>query len=158
MSVNAILAVDKNYGIGYENNLPWPFSKKDMKWFSDNTRGHVVVMGRATWESLGSKPLPMRTNVVISNREIENADLVVSGDVSEIIERLSKEYSGQYIWIIGGANIYEQALPYCDKLYLTTMKGTYITDTKVSKRQISKFRKVIHREEDDDLIIEIRGR
>ena len=158
MSVNAILAVDSNYGIGYENGLPWPHSKRDMKWFSDNTRGHVVVMGRTTWESLGCKALPQRVNIVISNREIQGADKVVSGDLETVLADLQKEYSGQYIWVIGGANIYEQALPYCEKLYLTTFKREFKCDTYIGEQKLNEFDKSIHREEDDELIIEIRGR
>lgn len=159
MSVNAILAVDEKYGIGYRNGLPWPHSKRDMKWFSDNTRGHVVVMGRTTWESLGCKALPKRVNIVISNSDVEGADKVVRGDMKTILADLREEYPSQYIWVMGGANIYEQALPYCEKLYLTTFKQEYRCDTYIDDYELNKFDKLIHREEEDnELVIEIRGR
>ena len=98
MSVNAILAMDNNMGIGYDNTLPWPHNKKDMKWFRDCTSGHVVVMGRKTWESFGSKPLPNRINVVVTNKEVEgNPDRIERGEMVEIISTLVCKYPDLHI-------------------------------------------------------------
>jgi dihydrofolate reductase len=135
MSVNAILAHDDKNGIGKSNDLPWPRNAADMKWFRDCTIGHVVVMGRKTWESMGSKPLPKRINVVVSNQQFPHPkdggpDHVLRGDISQGIRTLLKDlYPDLKIWIIGGANIYKQTLSQCDNIYLTHIPGDYGCDT-----------------------------
>lgn len=159
MNINAILAMDNNYGIGFENGLPWPTNKKDMKWFSDNTRGHVVVMGRKTWESLGCQKLPHRINVVVTNREIEgNPDSVMSGDLDGILELLGHKYPDLHIFVIGGANIYRQALPFCDKIYITRIKGVYKCDTFMYSQDFESFVVCEYIDDDDNLNIQIRSR
>jgi len=137
-SINAILAHDDNYGIGKNNELPWPRNAADMKWFRDCTLGHVVVMGRKTWESLGSKPLPKRINVVVSNQDFPHPknggpDHVLKGNLSDGIGTLLNElYPDLKIWIIGGADIYRQTLSQCDHIYLTHIPGDYDCDTFVA--------------------------
>lgn len=139
MSINIILATDLNFGIGNENKLPWPKNKKDMDWFRQHTLGHVVVMGRKTWESLGSKPLPGRINVVITSKDILQAH-TRHGDMGEILNTLQKDvYPDLHIWVIGGAEIYSQAVPHADKLYLTTFQQNYECDTYVESDIITKF-------------------
>lgn len=159
MSVNAILAMDSNMGIGWNNTLPWPHNKKDMKWFRDCTSGHVVVMGRKTWESFGSKKLPTRINVVMTNGSVEGKpDLVLSGNIEDAIYSLKAIYPGLHIFIIGGANIYRQALPFCDKLYVTRIKGAYRCDTFMYSNDFEGFDVQEYIDADDDLTIQIRGR
>lgn len=159
MSINAILAIDNNMGIGYENGLPWPTNKKDMKWFSENTRGHVVLMGRKTWESLGCKKLPQRINVVVTNREVEGKpDRVESGEIHEILATLITKYPALKIWIIGGANLYRQALPYCDKLYITHIRGAYKCDTFMYNEDFEDFKNLEYIDEDENLSIQIRSK
>jgi len=159
MSVNAILAMDSNMGIGYENTLPWPHNKKDMKWFRDCTSGHVVVMGRKTWESFGNKNLPNRINVVVTNREVEgNPDAVMSGDVDGILEILGYKYPQLDIFVIGGANIYRQALTFCDKLYITRVHGAYKCDTFMYSQDFEGFGVQEYIDVDDGIEIQIRRR
>ena len=159
MSINAILAMDDNMGIGYENDLPWPHNKKDMKWFRDCTTGNVVVMGRNTWKSFGSKKLPNRINVVVTNREVEgNPDAVMSGDLDGILEILGYKYPQLDIFVIGGANIYRQALPFCDKLYITRVHGAYKCDTFMYSQDFEGFGVQEYIDADEDLTIQIRGR
>ena len=159
LSVNAILAVDSNLGIGYENSLPWPHNKKDMKWFRENTTGHVVVMGRKTWESFGSNPLPNRFNVVISNQAVEGTQGTYGGDVGRILDMLKNHrYPDLYIWVIGGANLYRQALPYCDKLYITQMKKSYKCDTFMYSQDFEGFRYLEYIDDDENMTIQIRSR
>jgi dihydrofolate reductase len=160
MSVNAILAVDDNNGIGWNNELPWPHNKRDMQWFRECTSGHVVVMGRNTWESFGNKPLPKRVNVVVTNRtDLEGApDRVTLGDMKDVIDELKKSYPGLKIFIIGGANLYRQALPYCDKLYISKIKGSYKCDTYMNESDFAPFDLMEYIEADIDLSIQIRGR
>ena len=147
MTVNAILACDIEYGIGKENELPWPKNKVDMKWFRDNTLGHVVVMGRKTWESLGNKKLPNRINVVISHNPKEvkgNPDSINYGTMGEIIHSLKQQYPLLKIWVIGGADIYRQAMFYCDNLYLTKFKQIYDCDTHVDPENFKSFDKLVY--------------
>jgi dihydrofolate reductase len=161
MTVNAILAHDDRWGIGKDNGLPWPRNAADMKWFRECTIGHVVVMGRKTWESIGSKPLPKRVNVVVSSRRdfphpkdggpdhvLSSAKGVVGLGVG-IRTLMSDLYPGLKVWIIGGADIYEQTLPTCDNIYLTHIPGDYECDTFVSfDKHLSRFIEVAKKEQD----------
>ena len=159
MTINAILAMDDNMGIGYENDLPWPRNKKDMAWFRECTSGHVVVMGRKTWESFGSKPLPNRTNIVISTKKPEgNPDVWYGGDIKMILDELRDDYSGLHIFIIGGANIYRQALPFCDKLYITRIKGVYKCDTFMYNNDFKGFEVQDYIDADENMTIQIRSK
>ena len=159
MSVNAIVAMDLNKGIGWENDLPWPRNEKDMNWFRRNTMGHVVVMGRKTWESLGSKKLPGRINVVISkNQKLEGPDRVISGDLHYILERLRYEYPFLHIWVMGGADIYLQALPHCDKLYITMMKNVYRCDAFLYDMHLEEFTQTDYIDDDENMTIQIRSK
>lgn len=130
MTVNAILAHDDKFGIGKNGKLPWEHSPADMKWFRECTTGHVIIMGRKTWESIGSKKLPNRTNIVITKSHIEGEpDGKYSGDISKLLHMIKIEYPDLKTWIIGGGEIYKQALPFCDNVYLTHFKGDYECDT-----------------------------
>lgn len=129
MNLSAILAHDDKYGIGKNNDLPWQRNAADMKWFRECTIGHVVVMGRKTWESIGSKPLSKRVNVVVSTQTLDGPDQVISGDIATSIRTLTEQYSGLKVWIIGGAKLYKQMLPMCDNIYLTHIPGDYNCDT-----------------------------
>lgn len=130
MTVNAILAHDDEYGIGKNGGLPWPHNPADMKWFKETTNGHIVVMGRKTWESLGSKKLPNRTNIVVTRSEIEgDYDGKYFGEMTKLIQMLKLEYPDLKTWIIGGADLYKQTLPFCDNIYITKIPGNYQCDT-----------------------------
>lgn len=136
MTINAILAHDDNYGIGKDGDLPWPRQPADMKWFRDCTLGHVVVMGRKTWESLGNKNLPKRTNIVITRSEIEGTpDGKYFGDMNTLIQMIKTEYPNIKIWIIGGSDIFKQTLHLCDNIYLTHIPGNYDCDTFVPMKK-----------------------
>jgi dihydrofolate reductase len=160
MSVNAILAVDDNLGIGFNNDLPWDHNKKDMQWFRQCTTGHVMIMGRNTWESFGSTPLPNRKNIVVTNRKVDgNPDMVLRGNIEKVIQKARDTYPDLHIFIIGGANLYRQALPYCDKLYISRIKGVYRCDTFMHGQDFKDFIMCDYVDaEDDKLIIKIMGR
>jgi dihydrofolate reductase len=129
MTVNAILAYDDAYGIGKNGGLPWPHNDADMKWFRDCTLGHVVIMGRKTWQSIGSKKLSNRVNIVVARSRIDGApDSVYYGEIGILLKNTRKEYPDLKIWIIGGADLYRQTLPFCDNIYLTHIKGNYDCD------------------------------
>ena len=91
--ISMICAVANNGIIGNKNQLPWPHLPSDMKWFSKQTKGNVVVMGRKTWDSLGLvKPLPNRVNVVVSRQaQITSANAVITDNVNQRILDLQQE-------------------------------------------------------------------
>ena len=115
--VSIIVAIDDKRGIGKNNRLPWHIPE-DLKRFRRLTSGHTIIMGRKTFESI-SRVLPGRTNIIITRNpqyQAEGALVVLSLD--EAIEK-AKEIDDQEVFIIGGGEIFKQALPITDKLYLT---------------------------------------
>ena len=116
----SILNADINFGIGKKNGLLFDLPK-DMKFFRETTKGHVVCMGQNTLRSFpSSKPLPKRVNVVLSGDLNNNYDGCVNVHTFEEFLKTIKEYSlKEDVYIIGGASIYQQTLPYVDKVLLT---------------------------------------
>ena len=132
MIVSLIAAVDSKNGIGLNGVMPWGHIKDDMQFFRSTTTGYAVVMGRVTFESLGSKPLPNRKNIVISssinNELIEKYDnLFYESSFENTISKLLLEKNNQ-IFIIGGESIYKKALDYADIIYLTHIDKDYNCD------------------------------
>lgn len=127
--MNIIVAVDKNWAIGFENKLLNSIPE-DMKFFRETTTGKVVVMGRKTLESFPNKrPLKNRTNIVITRQKDYQVDgAVVLHSVEEALDYL-KQFKSEDIYVIGGASIYEQMLPYCDVAHVTVMNYAYQADT-----------------------------
>ena len=121
--MHAIVAVDENWGIGCENRLLFTIPE-DMKYFKDFTLNKIVVMGNVTFFSLpNSKPLPNRTNIVLSkdaNLKIEGA--IVCNSVEQLLEVI-KDYDPDDVIIIGGQMIYELMLPYCKTALVTKVKS-----------------------------------
>jgi len=111
----------KNASIGNGGDLLFHISD-DLKRFKNITKNHPIIMGRKTFESIG-RPLPDRTNIVVTrNRDFKAEDVVVVNSLEEAIEKAS-EYDGNEIFVIGGGEIYKQALPLTDKLYLTIFES-----------------------------------
>lgn len=115
--ISAIVAVDENFGIGFNGNL-LEHIPDDLKHFKQLTTGNVIIMGRKTWESLPKKPLPNRTNIVVTNKKKGNEDgakFMTLEDARRyaIINRPTDAF------VIGGGSIYKEFLPICDKVYLT---------------------------------------
>ncbi len=111
--IKIIAACSKNRVIGKGNKLIWKVPG-DLKRFKEMTTGHIVVMGRKTFESIG-KPLPNRGNVILTR----NHDFKVEGcEISHSIEEIMKFY-GSNMFVIGGAEIYKEFLPYADIIELT---------------------------------------
>ena len=127
--MNLIVAVDKNWGIGYQNKLLNSIPE-DMKYFRETTTGKVVVMGRKTLESFpNGLPLKNRTNIVITGDHTYKAkDAIIVHSIEEALEEL-KKYDSNDIYVIGGESIYRQLLPYCDVAHVTCMDYTYQADT-----------------------------
>jgi dihydrofolate reductase len=119
----AIAAMSENRVIGQGNKIPWHLPE-DFKWFKKMTTGQVVVMGRKTFESIG-KPLPNRETIVLSRSDFQHVGVGTVSDLTQI--DLANE--PREVFICGGAQIYEQALPLCSDLYLTLVKRVVPGDT-----------------------------
>ena len=135
--LSIIVAVAANGVIGDKNSLLWHIGE-DMRYFKRTTSGHPVVMGRKTYDSLG-RPLPNRTNVVIthSDLQIEGCTVVHSLEEAAALFRNDEE-----VFVIGGAQIYAQALPVADRLYLTRIERRYEGDTSFPEWKPSEWRLV----------------
>ena len=130
MSINLIYASSKNGVIGRDNSMPWHLPE-DLEHFKECTQGAPVIMGRKTWESLPTKfrPLPNRINIVISRSENwAEEGAIHASSIEDALEK-AKTFKTEHIWIIGGAQIYEAALPYAERAYVTLIKETYEGDT-----------------------------
>jgi dihydrofolate reductase len=130
--INAIFAVDQFGGMGFKGTMPWPHNSADLKNFKELTMGHVVVMGRKTWDDKNMpKPLPGRVTYVATNRQLSHAT-PINGDVKDEILKLEKKHPDKIIWVIGGPHLLEQCDGIFDRLYLTHHKGSYKIDTKLN--------------------------
>lgn len=124
IKVTAVVAMAQNNCIGKDNDLPWHIPE-DLKRFKALTLGKPVIMGRKTFQSIFDrlgKPLPGRTNIVISRSGFEHEGVVSCSDLRDAIEtakQIAAEQSHDEIIIGGGAQIYEQALEFCDYIHLT---------------------------------------
>lgn len=126
--MNIIVAVDKNWGIGHNNKLLVSIPV-DMKFFRETTTGKVVVMGRRTLESFpNGLPLKNRTNIVLTkNKDYQVKDALIFHTVEEVLEEL-KKYNSEDVYVIGGASVYRQFLPYCDVAHVTKIDHAYQAD------------------------------
>lgn len=125
--MNFIVAVDDNYAIGKDNKLLYHLPS-DLKYFKETTLNKVVVMGDKTYFSLPIKPLPKRTNIVVSIDEslkLENA--IVVNSFNQLFEKL-KEYNDDDIFVIGGATIYNSLMDYCKYAYITRIYSSKPAD------------------------------
>ena len=144
--ITIIAAIDEERGLGKNNQLLVKISD-DLKRFKRITRGHPVIMGRKTYESIG-KPLPNRLNIVVThNSHYEAGGVIIVDSIDRALQK-AKDHDSEEIFIIGGADIYRQALPYVDKLYLTLVKGRYGAD--VFFPDYSMFTREVSREEHVD--------
>ena len=117
MIISAIVATAKSRVIGKDNGIPW-YLPADLKYFKKTTLHHHIIMGRNSYESIG-RPLPKRTNIIVTR----NAFFIASGclivhSIEEALQ-LAMTNGEEEAFIIGGAQIYAQSLPYWDRLYLT---------------------------------------
>lgn len=145
--ISIIAAIGKNRELGKNNKLLWHLPE-DMRRFKQLTQGYAVIMGRKTFESLGSKPLTNRLNIVIT-RDINykvHTTVKICQSLDEAI-KIAKTLlpKKSEIFIIGGTQIYQQAMPLADKLYLTIVDACF--DADVFFPDYSKFTKMISCEE-----------
>ncbi len=121
--ISLIVAVDEHGGMGMNNQLPWHLPA-ELAHFKAQTMGKPIIMGRKTFESIG-RPLPGRLNVVLSRtaREIDGVQVV-----SNLAEALALTADAPEVMVIGGAGVFEEALPIADFIYLTRVHGTFEAD------------------------------
>jgi dihydrofolate reductase len=131
--MKAIAAMSLNRVIGRAGQLPWHLPE-EFRWFKQNTKDQVVLMGRKTYESLG-RPLPHRLNLVVSRSGLEgmsSADAEGSSEVQLIHDLAAfdpSKYAPREVWVIGGAELYRQLLPRCEELLLTVVQRDCDGDT-----------------------------
>ncbi len=119
----AIVAMSANRVIGREGRLPWHYPE-DLKFFKRTTLGHPIVMGRATFDSIG-RPLPGRQNIVLSRTMPPREGVTVIRDIAELPQVCG---DAETVFVIGGARVFEDLLPQCDGLYLTFINEDYEGD------------------------------
>lgn len=142
--ISAIARTDR--AIGKDNALLWHIPE-DFRHFRDLTSGHAVIMGENTYHSIG-KPLPDRTNIVVSmDKGLVLDGCIVVHSLEEALEQ-ARQAEREEIFIIGGASIYKQFILLADRLYLTLVEGTYEADTFFP--EYGEFTKVLSEEKIDN--------
>lgn len=126
MRLIAIVAMSANRVIGREGKLPWHYPE-DLKFFKRTTLGHPILMGRATFDSIG-KPLPGRQNIVLSRTMQPREGVTVIRDVPELPKVCGEV---ETVFVIGGARVFEELLPQCDSLYLTYITKEFEGDVRL---------------------------
>jgi len=124
--ITIIVAVSENNGIGFENRL-LVHLPGDLRRFKNITMGHCLIMGKKTWESLPVKPLAGRTNIVITDNELDCFDCALTA--RSIGEALSLCKPDREIFIIGGGSVYRQFMPLADRLLVTHIHKYFDADT-----------------------------
>jgi dihydrofolate reductase len=132
--ITLIAAMGRNRAIGLDNGLPWHISE-DLRRFRRLTMGHVLILGRKTFESIGSRPLIGRSLVVVSRRSRRETEtqkgVEWAGSVEEALalaKRISEAGGCDEIFVAGGAEIYRQTLPVADRLHLTLIEEDFPGD------------------------------
>lgn len=136
--ISFVVAMDQNRGIGYKGRLPWHLPA-DLKFFKETTTGHTILMGRKTFESIG-RPLPNRTNVVLTGNpdfRAEGVEIVRSPE-----EALKRFAADRDLYVIGGAEIFRQLLPFADKLIVTRIGHSFAADTFFPELAVEEWREV----------------
>lgn len=126
MQISLIAAMTTQRVIGRDGSMPWHLPA-DLAWFKQQTLGKPVIMGRKTWQSIG-RPLPGRCNIVLSRQPGDDDRVRWATSLAQALQ-LAREQGAAEAMIIGGAEIYRQALPCADRLYLTEIDAQLQGDT-----------------------------
>lgn len=151
MIISLIAAVSKNRVIGRNNDLPWKLPD-DMKYFMETTRQHAVIMGRKNFDSLPPKfkPLKDRLNIVLTRNKssLQDHDIRAVGSIDEAFQQAPQS---EEVFVIGGAEIFEQTLLRADRLYITEIDAVVDGDVFFPDYDKSKWKEVsrIHHNADD---------
>lgn len=130
-TISIIVALDKNRVIGHKGEIPWRLSG-DLKMFADVTKGHSVIMGRKTYESIIKKlghSLSGRMNIVLTNQKNYSSEDLVANSLDESLNLAEKHSGSDEIFIIGGEKVYKNFLPYVQKMYLTKIQASFCGDS-----------------------------
>lgn len=161
MQIILIAAHDQNKLIGNGDKLPWK-CRADMKHFKETTTGHIVIMGRKTWDSFGCRPLPNRENIVLTRQSTDSLRLNVKvkhdndgqwstqedagvrafrsvTDAMECCSDLTAGKADAKVFIIGGAEIYTLFMPIADEAIITVIHGEYVGDVYFPSGLFEKF-------------------
>ncbi|MCL5008987.1 MAG: dihydrofolate reductase [Patescibacteria group bacterium] len=142
--ISLIAAIAKNLAIGKDNKLLY-YIPEDLKRFKKLTSGHVIVMGKKTFESIGSRPLPNRTNVIITKDPAFQAPgCRVAHSVEEALDK-ARETEREEIFVIGGGSIYTQTIGQADKLYITVIDRVH-EDADAFFPAYPEFTKIVYEE------------
>ncbi|MBQ9737033.1 MAG: dihydrofolate reductase [Clostridia bacterium] len=127
--MNMIAAVDKNWGIGKDNEL-LDHIPEDMKFFRQTTTGKAVIMGKNTLLSFpGQKPLPNRLNIVLTHdKSFSKEGAVICHSVQDAVKEASQNFADEDIFVIGGAAVYAEMEPLCKTAYITKIDKEYQAD------------------------------
>jgi dihydrofolate reductase len=149
--ISIIVAYDLNRNIGFQGQMPWKGKlPADLKRFKELTTGHWVVMGRKTFESIGG-PLPNRRNFVLThNPDYLPDDVIVWNSRSGWAMKALAGRNVAEVFVIGGAEVYKQALPFATKLYLTEIQASFEGDTKFPETGESEWGEVEREEHQRD--------
>ena len=156
--IKAILACDDKGGVSRDGTLPWPHNSTDLKWFKDNTAGHIVIMGSTTWKDPHMpRPLPKRTNVLATSRPADypGADHYISGDLNKSVKLIAEEFPSLITWVIGGPKIIEQTLDVIDEFYLSRISGDFNCDTHLPLDIIEEKFFLTHEEKHSEVTFQI---
>lgn len=134
--MNIIVAMDKNNGIGKNNQL-LAYIKPDLKYFKQVTNNNIVIMGYNTYMSLPSnyRPLPNRINIVLTTKNVNlGEDVIIANSLDNLMDKLSIlkssiEHCNKGIFVIGGGSVYNQLLPFSQNLYITHIFDSFDADT-----------------------------
>lgn len=125
--ISFVVAIDRNRVMGLNNDLPWHLPK-DLKFFKEKTTGHTMIMGRKTYDSLGG-PLPNRKSVVLTSlNQSYPEEVEVIHDINTIKSWNEKNPDKEFM-VIGGAKVFEQVLPFVDRMYITWIDESFEGDT-----------------------------
>jgi dihydrofolate reductase len=139
--LSLVLAMADHGVIGAKGKIPWHIPD-DMRRFKAITLGKPVIMGRKTWQSLPRKPLPGRTNIVMTqDKNFEAPGVLVAHTLEEALALAGKEQPTE-VMVIGGAEIYRNALPHAHRVYLTEVHGNFDGDTIMPKFDSAQWREV----------------
>jgi dihydrofolate reductase len=150
MIVTAVVAISENHAIGKDNKLLW-YLPADLKHFKQITTGHTIIMGRKTYESVG-KPLPNRRNIIITRQAIiiDGCEVVNSIDAALALCKDEPE-----VFIVGGAEIYRQAIKQTDRIYLTIVHKEFEADSffpEINKQEWKEVFREDHQPDDKNLL------
>jgi dihydrofolate reductase len=145
MTITIVVAISENHAIGKDNKLLW-YLPKDLKHFKEITTGHTVIMGRKTYDSVG-KPLPNRRNIIITRQAITIEGCEVVNSIEAAIELCKDE---QEVFIVGGAEIYKQAMHLTDRIYLTIVHKNFEGDSFFPEISSQEWKEVFREDHEPD--------